>query len=108
MNCRQNAKILSLSQIGKSGRAVRFAVYKAAAVWYGQVSHFPTGGGEAMAGSAKHPFNQLHREFEADHNEPGVWQVLPENPGGTLGLDLKPEQKKFLREHTEYTSEREE
>lgn len=24
------------------------------------------------------------------------------NPGGTLGLDLKPEEKKFLREHKEY------
>jgi alkyldihydroxyacetonephosphate synthase len=24
------------------------------------------------------------------------------NPGGTIGLDLPPEQKKFLREHTDY------
>ena len=24
------------------------------------------------------------------------------NPGGTIGLDLKPEEKKFLREHTDY------
>lgn len=26
------------------------------------------------------------------------------NPGGTIGLDLKPEEKKFLREHTEYNA----
>ncbi len=25
------------------------------------------------------------------------------NPGGTIGLDLKPEEKRFLREHKEYT-----
>lgn len=27
------------------------------------------------------------------------------NPGGTIGLDLKPEDKKYLREHTEYVDE---
>ena len=27
------------------------------------------------------------------------------NPGGTIGLDLKPEEKKFLREHAAYTEE---
>ncbi|MCQ2463240.1 MAG: FAD-binding oxidoreductase [Clostridia bacterium] len=27
------------------------------------------------------------------------------NPGGTIGLDLKPEEKKFLREHTDYTEQ---
>ena len=27
------------------------------------------------------------------------------NPGGTIGLDLKPEDKKFLREHKEYIEE---
>lgn len=40
----------------------------------------------------------------------GVFKVLKDyfdpnynmNPGGTIGLDLKPEEKKFLREHTEY------
>ena len=29
------------------------------------------------------------------------------NPGGTLGLDLMPEQKRFLREHKEYTDHQE-
>jgi alkyldihydroxyacetonephosphate synthase len=40
----------------------------------------------------------------------GVFRVLKNyfdprgvmNPGGTIGLDLPPEQKKFLREHTDY------
>ena len=27
------------------------------------------------------------------------------NPGGTIGLDLKPEDRKYLREHTEYVDE---
>ena len=27
------------------------------------------------------------------------------NPGGTIGLDLKPDDKKYLREHTEYVDE---
>ena len=26
------------------------------------------------------------------------------NPGGTIGLDLKPEEKRFLREHREYNT----
>ncbi len=30
------------------------------------------------------------------------------NPGGTIGLDLKPEEKKFLREHKEYVDHAEE
>ena len=30
------------------------------------------------------------------------------NPGGTIGLDLKPEEKRFLREHREYGTEEEE
>jgi alkyldihydroxyacetonephosphate synthase len=42
--------------------------------------------------------------------EYGVFRVLKNyfdprgvmNPGGTIGLDLPPEQKKFLREHTDY------
>ena len=42
--------------------------------------------------------------------EYGVFRVLKDyfdpdynmNPGGTIGLDLKPEEKKFLREYTDY------
>lgn len=45
-------------------------------------------------------------------NEYGIIRVLKNyfdpdylmNPGGTIGLDLKPEEKKFLREHKEYNS----
>lgn len=49
-------------------------------------------------------------------NEYGIIKVLKNyfdpdylmNPGGTIGLDLKPEEKKFLREHKEYNSTDEE
>lgn len=49
-------------------------------------------------------------------NEYGIIKVLKNyfdpdylmNPGGTIGLDLKPEEKKFLREHKEYNSPDEE
>ena len=49
-------------------------------------------------------------------NEYGVLRTLKNyfdpdyvmNPGGTLGLDLKPEQRKFLCEHPEYTTVQEE
>ena len=49
-------------------------------------------------------------------NEYGIVRTLKDyfdpdfvmNPGGTLGLDLKPEQRRFLREHPEYTSVQEE
>lgn len=38
-------------------------------------------------------FKVLKNYFDPDYNM---------NPGGTIGLDLKPEQKKFVREHTDY------
>ena len=38
-------------------------------------------------------FRVLKNYFDPDYNM---------NPGGTIGLDLKPEEKKFLREHTDY------
>ena len=38
-------------------------------------------------------FRVLKNYFDPDYNM---------NPGGTIGLDLKPEEKKFLREYTDY------
>ena len=38
-------------------------------------------------------FRVLKNYFDPDYNM---------NPGGTIGLDLKPEEKKFLRDYTDY------
>ena len=40
-------------------------------------------------GSAKHPHNQPFKQFDPDHLEPGIWQVMPErrgDHGSAIGL----------------------
>ena len=44
---------------------------------------------------AHHPFNQPYKDFDPAHNEPGVWQVLPEyrgDHGVAIGMKVPAEQ----------------
>lgn len=47
------------------------------------------------ASSAKHPFNQPHRDFDSAQIEPGVWQIMPETSGDhgvAIGMKVPKEQ----------------
>lgn len=87
----RRAKFWVLKLIGKIGLLTYGKQYRAGEITFDDLAN----DGLLEVSSAKHPYNQPHKDFAPAHNAPGVWQVMPENPGDhgvAIGMKVSKEQ----------------